>query len=84
METLNKKLLMTLLDLAQSDVPASVQGLALELGLSRREVAEDLNLLAEEGLVRAETCRLTFVGLMHATGLRAALRRANSEDCRAA
>ena len=75
METLNKNLLIALLDLAQSDTPASVQALSQYLQLSRRQVADELDLLAKEGLVRAETCRLTFVGLMHATGLRSAARR---------
>lgn len=75
METLNKKILVALLDMAQTDVAANVQVLAQELGYSRREVAEVLNELAEEGLVRAETVRLTFVGLMQATGLRSRLRR---------
>jgi len=84
METLNKHILMTLLNLAHSDVPASVQRLATELGLSRREIADELDVLASEGLVRAETCRLTFVGLMHATGLLAAARQQSEKGSQAA
>ena len=70
MTTLNKSLLISLLNLAQSDQAASVQLLAIELGVSRAVVAGGLNELVLEGLVRPETIRLTFVGLMHATGLR--------------
>lgn len=71
MTHLNKKLLVSLLDLAQADRAANVQSLAVSLNMSRREVASALNELAEAGLVRAETVRLTFVGLMRASGLRA-------------
>ena len=70
MTHLNKQVLIALLDLAQADVHASVQALALSLGSSRREVASALNELAHLGLVRPETVRLTLVGLMHAAGLR--------------
>lgn len=70
MEQLNKKLLIALLDLAQSDVPASVQSLAEHLGATRREVAEGLSALDQAGLVRAEKIRLTMVGLVRAAGLR--------------
>lgn len=75
METLNKQLLITLLDFAQCDVPANVQVLARELCATRAEVAKGLNELARLGLVRPETIRLTFVGLMHATGLRASMQQ---------
>jgi Mn-dependent DtxR family transcriptional regulator len=71
METLNSILLVTLLEMAQNDEPASVSRLARELDLTRAEVATRLNQLSKLGLVRAETIRLTFVGLMRATGLRA-------------
>jgi Mn-dependent DtxR family transcriptional regulator len=71
METLNKQLLVALFDLAQSDAPANVQALALLLNVSRAEVAGGLNQLAMEGLVCPETIRLTFFGLMHATGVKA-------------
>lgn len=70
MTHLNKSLLVLLLDLAQSDVGASVQVLAERLGVSRREVAVGLNELAELDLVRAEKVRLTFLGLAAALGLR--------------
>jgi Mn-dependent DtxR family transcriptional regulator len=70
MNTLNKQVLVSLYELAQLDVPASVQTVALHLGVSRREAASSLNALSEAGLVRAETLRLTFFGLMKATGLR--------------
>lgn len=71
METLNNALLVTLFEMAQNDEPASVDRLARELSLTRAEVATRLNQLSRQGLVRAETIRLTFVGLMRATGLRA-------------
>jgi predicted transcriptional regulator len=80
METLNKTLLITLLDFAQMDVPASVSRLALELNRSRAQIATGLNQLAQEGLVAPETVRLTFVGLMHATGLRARHYRSQGKD----
>lgn len=70
MNTLNKKVLVALLDLAQMDLPASVQVIAIHLGISRKEAASALNELSELTLVRAETVRLTFVGLMKASGLR--------------
>lgn len=73
METLNKTLLVALLDLAQNDVPASVACLATELDLTRAQVAIGLNQLAEVGLVRPETIRLTILGLMRAAGLRGAM-----------
>jgi len=84
METLNKNILIALLDCAQNDLPASVQVLAQELGVSRREVADALNGLVLEGLVRGETCRLTFVGLMHAAGARAAAERMRTRRSQAA
>ena len=71
MTHLNKSLLVALLDLAQSDVSASVNVLALCIGASRKEVACGLNELDQLGLVRGEKIRLTFVGLMKASGLRA-------------
>lgn len=70
METLNKHLLVALLDCAQANVPASVQRLSQELGVPRRLVAEGLNQLDRAGLVSAGSIRLTLCGLMHATGLR--------------
>lgn len=70
METLNKTLLVALLDLAQNDVAASVACLSTELGLTRAQVAVGLNQLAQDGLVRPETIRLTILGLMRAAGLR--------------
>lgn len=71
METLNRNLLVTLLDFAQTDVRASVQRLSLKLGVSRAEVAVGLNELAERGLVSAATIRLTMMGLVCASSLRA-------------
>lgn len=71
MEPLNKDIVLKLFDLAQNDTPASVSRLAVELGSSRREVADALDELSREGLVRGDTVRLTFVGLMHAAGLSA-------------
>lgn len=73
METLNKTLLIALLDLAQNDVPASVARLANELDVAPAQVAGGLNHLAEAGLVRPETIRLTILGLMRAAGLRGAM-----------
>lgn len=75
MTHLNKQVLIALLDLAQGDVHASVQAVALAVGVSRREAATALNQLARLGLVRAETVRLTLVGLMRATGLRQSQRQ---------
>jgi hypothetical protein len=72
MKTLNKTLLVVLLDLAQNDVPASVARVADELGITRAEAAVGLNELATAGLVRPETVRLTILGLMRAAGLRGA------------
>jgi Mn-dependent DtxR family transcriptional regulator len=77
MNTLNKKVLVSLFELAQTDVPASVQEVARYLGVSRREAATSLNTLSELGLIRAATLRLTFLGLMKAVGL--ASRRAQSK-----
>lgn len=71
MEPLNKKLLVTLLDFAQSDQRATVDSLARSLTRSRREVAGGLNELAVRGLVCADTVRLTLLGVMRAAGLRA-------------
>lgn len=71
MNTLNKNLLITLLEFAQSDVRASVAHLAFEMHLPRRTVAGGLNALALHGLVLAETCRLTLPGLAVAASLRA-------------
>jgi len=70
MTHLNKQVLISLLDLGQSDVRASVQSVSVAVGCSRREAAVALNELARLGLVRAETVRLTLVGLMRAAGLR--------------
>jgi Mn-dependent DtxR family transcriptional regulator len=70
MTHLNKQVLVALLDLAQGDVHASVQAVAVAVGCSRPAVASALNELALRGLVRPETVRLTLVGLMHAAGLR--------------
>lgn len=75
MTHLNKQVLIALLDLAQADVHASVQAVALSLGCSRQEVATALNDLACRGLVRPETVRLTLVGLLHAAGLRQSQRQ---------
>lgn len=70
MDTLNKELLLALFDLAQLDAAANVQRLSDDLGRSRRVVADALDDLARAGLVRAETVRLTFLGLAVATKLR--------------
>lgn len=78
MTHLNKKLLVALIELAQSDTSASVQMLAHALGVSRKEVACALDELGELGLVRPETVRLTFVGLMHASGLRSRMHRSSA------
>lgn len=78
METLNNTILVTLLDLAQNDVHANVARLASELGVTRAQVAIGLNQLAEEGLVRPETVRLSFVGLMKAAGLRGKMQQSGS------
>ncbi len=78
METLNNTLLITLLDFAQNDIHASVARLAKELSVTRAQVAIGLNQLAEDGLVRPDTVRLTFVGLMKAAGLRSRIHRSGS------
>ncbi len=70
MNHLNSRLLVALLDLAQSDLPASVQALAVSLGITRREAANALSDLDRQGLIRAETMRLTFLGLAYAARLR--------------
>jgi Mn-dependent DtxR family transcriptional regulator len=70
MDTLNKELLLALFDLSQLDASASVQRLADDLGRSRRAIADALDDLARAGFVRAETVRLTFLGLAIATKLR--------------
>jgi Mn-dependent DtxR family transcriptional regulator len=69
MAHLNESLLLALFDCARADERASVQSVALRLGLSRREVAVGLNQLDQLGLVRAATIRLTFLGLAKAAGL---------------
>jgi Mn-dependent DtxR family transcriptional regulator len=76
METLNNQILLALFDLASAEERASIQALAVRLGVSRREVAETVSHLDRLGLVRAENVRLTFVGLTRALGLRSAATRA--------
>lgn len=76
MDTLNKRILIILLDAAQSGERASVQFLADRLGVSRTAVADAFSVLDQAGLVRAETIRLTFLGLTEALGLRASARKA--------
>ncbi len=71
MNTLNRRLLVTLLDFAQTDVRASVAHLAFEMHLPRRTVANGLNRLAQRGLIDPGACRLTMVGLVAAASLRA-------------
>lgn len=66
MNHLNNRLLVALLDFAQADHPASVNALAVTLGITRRAAANALSDLDRQGLVRAETMRLTFLGLAHA------------------
>lgn len=75
METLNRNLLLSLLDLAQRDVAANVVKLSFELGVPRAAVACGLNELAEQGLVRPSTVRLTMMGLVLASSVRAEMRR---------
>jgi Mn-dependent DtxR family transcriptional regulator len=75
MTHLNKQVLIALLDLAQGDVHASVQAVALSLGCSRPAAANALSDLARRGLVRPDTVRLTMVGLLHAAGLRQSQRQ---------
>lgn len=75
MDTLNKRILIVLLDAAQSNERATVQFLADRLGVTRRKAAEAVSDLDRLGLVRAETIRLSFLGLTEALGLRAAARR---------
>lgn len=79
METLNSSILISLLNLAQADTRANVQVLAQALSESRVRVARALGELAAEGLIDPQTIRLTFVGLMHATGLRSRRLRAEAE-----
>jgi DNA-binding Lrp family transcriptional regulator len=71
-------LLAGLLDLAQLDLPASVEALARRLGRSRRWVACGLDELDRLGLVRAETVRLTLVGLARAVSVRERLSRSSA------
>jgi hypothetical protein len=84
METLNNSILISLLNLAQADTRANVQVLANDRGESRVRVARGLGELADEGLIDPQAIRLTFVGLMHASGLRARHLRAEAERKRAA
>ena len=83
MDTLNKQLLVSLFRMAQADLDASVQALASEHSVSRRDVADGLSELATLGLVRAETVRLTFTGLLHAVGLDKASRAARAPSAAA-
>jgi Mn-dependent DtxR family transcriptional regulator len=76
METLNNKVLLTLFELASAEERASIQALAVRLGVTRRDVAEAVSRLDRLGLVRAENVRLTFIGLTRALGLRASASRA--------
>lgn len=75
MDTLNKRILILLLDAAQSDDRASIQFLSDRLGVPRTEVAGAVSWLDRIGLVRAETIRLTFLGLSEALAVRASARK---------
>lgn len=78
MDTLNKGILIALLDAAQADEKASIQYLAERLGSTRTEIANAVSQLDRLGLVRVETVRLSFLGLTEALGFRAAARRART------
>ena len=69
MDSLNKDILVALFHAGSNDERPSVTWLARRLGATRRRVACELDVLAEAGLVRAETIRLTFVGLTVAVQL---------------
>jgi Mn-dependent DtxR family transcriptional regulator len=69
MDTLNKDILVALFHAGSNDEAASVAWLARRLGVTRRRVACELDVLAEAGLIRAETIRLTFLGLTVAVQL---------------
>ncbi len=84
MDTLNKGILIALLDAAQSDERASIQYLSDRLGRTRAEVAQAVSELDRLGLVRAETVRLSFLGLTGALGLRAQARRSAGRTRQAA
>lgn len=84
MDTLNKGILIALLDAAQTDEKASIQYLSDRLGQTRAEVAQAVSELDRRGLVRAETVRLSFLGLTEALGLRAQARRSAARTRKAA
>lgn len=71
MDNLNNRTLIALFELSQMDQRPSVAAVAEHLGSTLRQVAESLSALDRAGLVRAETVRLTFLGLARAAGLRA-------------
>ena len=66
METLNKDICILFFELQRAGERRSVQVVADELGLSRRQAAESLAQLAEGGLLNLSTLSLTFVGLVRA------------------
>ncbi|OQX66848.1 MAG: hypothetical protein B6A08_18320 [Sorangiineae bacterium NIC37A_2] len=84
MDTLNKGILIALLDAAQHDERASIQYLSDRLGRTRTEVAQAVSELDRRGLVRAETVRLSFLGLTEALGLRARARQSAARNRKAA
>ncbi|MCH2110014.1 MAG: hypothetical protein MK135_11855 [Polyangiaceae bacterium] len=63
-------LLIALFEMAQADQPANMTSLADYCEVSRPVAARALSKLVNAELVRAETLRLTFPGLMKAIALR--------------
>ncbi len=67
----NNSVLYTLLDLAKNDCHATVLRVAEAAGLERAEVLTALAALDKVGLVDKDTVRLTMMGLVVASNLRA-------------
>jgi hypothetical protein len=67
----NNAVLYTLLDLAKNDVHATVLRVAEAAGLDRPQVVAALASLDKVGLVDRETVRLTMMGLVVASNLKA-------------
>lgn len=67
----NNAVLYTLLDLAKNDCHATVLRVAEAAGLERAEVVTALAALDKVGLVDRERVRLTMMGLVVASGLKA-------------
>lgn len=71
----NNAVLYTLLDLAKNDCHATVLRVAEAAGLERAVVVSSLASLDKVGLVDRERVRLTMMGLVVASGLKAPMAR---------